>query len=148
MAIKINYPPPAFKIRDKEGLETIFDEARRKWVVLTPEEWVRQNFIQYLVQVKGYPLSLIAVEREIKLGELRKRFDIIVFNRDGGVHLLVECKAMDIVLDDKIIRQTLAYYSVLQSAWLIMTNGTYCAGFKKEGNRLEEVTDIPFFAAM
>ena len=80
--IKIEYPPYQPKIKTEEGREMIFDEVRRRWVVLTPEEWVRQNFLQYLVQVMKYPASLIAVEKEIRLGELKKRFDIVVYDAD------------------------------------------------------------------
>ena len=74
--IIVNYPEPAFRIKQEEGKDYIFDTIRKRWLLLTPEEWVRQNFIQYLVQVKGYPLSLIAVEKELRLGELKKRFDL------------------------------------------------------------------------
>lgn len=74
----INFPEPGFRIKKEEGREYIFDALRKKWVALTPEEWVRQNFVQYLLQVKNYPASLIALEKEIKLGELKKRFDILI----------------------------------------------------------------------
>ena len=76
--LSINYPEPDFRIKKEEGKEFIFDALRRKWLLLTPEEWVRQNFIQYLIKIKKYPSSLIAIEKEIQLGELKKRFDILV----------------------------------------------------------------------
>ncbi|HRF18083.1 MAG TPA: type I restriction enzyme HsdR N-terminal domain-containing protein, partial [Chitinophagaceae bacterium] len=78
--VVINYPEPAFRLRKKEETEEIFDSQRKKWIALTPEEWVRQNFVQFMVSVKKYPASLIAVEKELKLGELKKRFDILVYN--------------------------------------------------------------------
>jgi hypothetical protein len=77
--INIQFPSHLFKIKSENGKEIIFDECRKQWVLLTPEEWVRQNFLQYLIQERLYPASLIAVEREIVLGDLKKRFDIVVF---------------------------------------------------------------------
>jgi hypothetical protein len=78
----INYPKPEFLIKQEGGKEIIFDPLRKRWLMLTPEEWVRQNFVQYLVREKKYPAALIAMEKMIKLGELRKRFDILVFDRN------------------------------------------------------------------
>ena len=78
----INYPEPEFRLKKEGSKEFIFDILRKQWLQLTPEEWVRQNFIQYLVKEKKYPASLIAVEKEIQLGELKKRFDILVYNKD------------------------------------------------------------------
>jgi len=78
MRVHINYPEPGFRIKKEEGREFIFDPLRKKWILLTPEEWVRQNFVQYLLQEKGYPASLMALGKAIQLGELKKRFDIRV----------------------------------------------------------------------
>src|SRR5687768_16514178 len=97
--IKVEYPAYQPKIKSTSGKEFIFDEVRRQWVLLTPEEWVRQNFLQYLLQVKGYPSSLVAVEKEIKLGDLIKRFDIVVYNQQMLPWLMVECKEMNEVLN-------------------------------------------------
>ena len=80
--IKIDYPVPAFKIKTESQQEFIFDTNRKKWVLLTPEEWVRQNFLQYLIQTKKYPASLISVEREINVGELKKRYDVLIYKND------------------------------------------------------------------
>ena len=88
--IKIQYPKFDFRIKKEDGKEWIFDEFRKQWVRLTPEEWVRQNILQYLVQVKKYPASLIAIEKEITLGELRKRFDILIY-RDAKPWMIIEC---------------------------------------------------------
>ncbi|MDP4255005.1 MAG: type I restriction enzyme HsdR N-terminal domain-containing protein, partial [Bacteroidota bacterium] len=98
--IRIYYPTHSFKIREPERKkEEIWDELRKLWVRLTPEEWVRQNFVQYLIQVKNYPSSYIAVERRMKLGELNKRFDLLVFDKTAQPWMLVECKGTDIKLD-------------------------------------------------
>ncbi|MBI3720275.1 MAG: type I restriction enzyme HsdR N-terminal domain-containing protein [Sphingobacteriales bacterium] len=106
--IKINYPAYPFKIKEEVDKEFIFDEMRKQWVRLTPEEWVRQNFLRYLIDVIKYPSSLIAVEREIKLNDLSKRFDIVVF-KASLPWLLVECKSMDEVLDEKVAMQVIRY---------------------------------------
>ena len=92
--IKIYYPPYSFKIREPERKkEEIWDDLRKLWVRLTPEEWVRQNFIQYLVQVKNYPAAYISVEKRMKLGELNKRFDLLVFDNGAQPWMLVEAGA-------------------------------------------------------
>ncbi len=101
--IKIEYPEYIYKIREEAGKELIFDVLRKSWVRLTPEEWVRQNFLQYLVLVKKYPSSLIAVEKELMLGELKKRFDILVYDFNHRPWMMVECKAMEIALDEKVL---------------------------------------------
>ena len=94
--IKIYYPPYPFKIKEEEpGKEFIFDEQRKQWVRLTEEEWVRQNFTQYLLQVKKYPSSYIAVEKKMKLGEMNKRFDILVYDKAAKPWMMIECKAMN-----------------------------------------------------
>ena len=107
--IKIDYPPYQPKIKKENKKEFIFDEFRKRWVVLTPEEWVRQNFLQYLTLIKKYPASLIAVEKEIKLGELKKRFDIVVYDSHTKPWMIVECKEMNVALDRTVLDQVLRY---------------------------------------
>ncbi len=120
--IKIVYPPYPFKIEMKDGKEHIFDPLRKKWVRLTPEEWVRQNFLQYLLQTKQYPASLIAIEKEIMMGELKKRFDILVYKKDLP-WLLVECKEMNTPVNETVFHQLLRYQSSLQASYIVITNG-------------------------
>jgi hypothetical protein len=141
--IQISYPAHDFRLKRVGAKEYIFDALRRKWVVLQPEEWVRQHFLQYLMQVKGYPASLVAVEREIKVGELRKRFDIAVFGQDGAVRLLVECKAMDVALDEKVLQQVLAYHSALPADCVVVTNGVYCVAFGRAGSGVVMLEEVP-----
>src|SRR5580658_7124517 len=106
--LKIYYPQHPFKIKEEgTGKEFIFDELRKLWVRLTPEEWVRQNFVQYMVQVKKYPSAYIAVERKIKLGELSKRFDLLVFDDAARPWMMIECKSMQVALDKTVIWQAL-----------------------------------------
>jgi hypothetical protein len=143
--IKINYPAYPFKIKEEKSKEFVFDEIRKQWVRLTPEEWVRQNFLRYLVEVMKYPSSLIAVEREIKLNDLNKRFDIVVFNNSSVPWLLVECKSMDEVLDEKVAMQVLRYNIALPVDFMIITNGEYVFGFEKVSGELKEINELPAF---
>ncbi|HMH32183.1 MAG TPA: type I restriction enzyme HsdR N-terminal domain-containing protein [Puia sp.] len=145
--IKIYYPPFAFKIRDEEdGKEFIFDELRRQWVRLTPEEWVRQNFIQYLLQVKQYPASYIAVERKMNLGEMSKRFDLLVFDRAAKPWLMVECKAVGRPLDKTVLWQALHYNIAIPVKYLVITNGEQCYGYMKGVIDFEEVPVLPAYS--
>lgn len=143
--IRIEYPSYPYRIREEEGREFIFDELRKQWTRLTPEEWVRQNFLQYLVQTMQYPASLIAVERELRLGELKKRFDILVYNRQHQPWLMVECKAMDVQLDNGVLQQVLRYNIAIPVSFMIITNGHYCAGFEKKGQQLQQIEQLPVF---
>src|SRR6478736_1859605 len=126
--LQIEYPAFPFRFKEEKGKEFIFDEIRKKWVRLTPEEWVRQNFIQYLLQIKKYPSSIIAVEKEIKLGDLKKRCDIVVY-KSHLPWMIIECKEQDIVLNDAVLQQTLRYNITLQSAILVVTNGSLSYAF-------------------
>ena len=118
---------------------------RKKWLVLTPEEWVRQNIIQYLLITKNYPLSLVAIEKEIKLGELRKRCDIVIYNRNMLPWMIIECKEMNIALSEKTIEQILRYHISLPAQFLIISNGSYSYGFKKKDNEFIEMNTFPEF---
>lgn len=143
--IKIDYPPYQPKIRKEDDKEVIFDEVRKKWVVLTPEEWVRQNFLQYLIQVKKYPASLIAVEKEIAVADTKKRFDIVVYNKNHQPFIIVECKEMEVALDNSTLDQVLRYNINLQVDFLIITNGSYCYAFSTAGGVMNMVEAIPAF---
>jgi type I site-specific restriction endonuclease len=141
--IKIEYPPYQPKIKEETGKEFIFDEFRKRWVLLTPEEWVRQNFLQYLTQIKKYPGSLIAVEKEIKLGELKKRFDILVYDGDTKPWMIVECKEMNVTLDKTVLDQVLRYNISLNVPYLVITNGAYCLALNINGNKFSEIDSLP-----
>ncbi|MCO5236439.1 MAG: type I restriction enzyme HsdR N-terminal domain-containing protein [Chitinophagaceae bacterium] len=141
--IKIAFPAYPFRINRAKDKATIFDEIRRRWVVLTPEEWVRQNFLQYLIQVKKYPASLIAVEKEMKLGELVKRGDIVIYNPSAQPILMVECKAMDIALDSGTADQILRYNISIPVKYLVITNGSYCFAFERKEKEFLSLDDIP-----
>lgn len=142
--INIAYPKPVFKIKKEQGKDIIFDECRKSWVLLTPEEWVRQNFLQYLMQVKQYPCSLIAVEREIMLGDTRKRFDIVVF-KNAVPWMIVECKEMEVALSEAVIKQILNYNITLQVEYLVITNGKSTFGLQVQQGEFEWLTELPDF---
>jgi len=141
--IKIVYPSYQPKIKKEAEKEFIFDEFRKRWVVLTPEEWVRQNFLQYLTQIKKYPPSLIAIEKEIKLGELKKRFDIVVYDSNTKPWMIIECKEMNVALDKKVLDQVLRYNINMQVPYLVITNGNYCMAVKSENRAIVEISDLP-----
>ncbi|MGE5106091.1 MAG: type I restriction enzyme HsdR N-terminal domain-containing protein [Sphingobacteriales bacterium] len=141
--IKIVFPEYPFKIKKEDHKESVFDEIRKQWIRLTPEEWVRQNFLRYLIDEKKYPPSLIAVEKEIKLNDLRKRCDIVVYNQHSKPWLMVECKSMDEPLNENVAAQILRYQQALPVNYLIITNGQYCYGFINDGNELKEINELP-----
>ncbi|TDH27903.1 type I restriction enzyme HsdR N-terminal domain-containing protein [Segetibacter sp. 3557_3] len=142
--IDIAYPPHPYKIKEEGGREIIFDEIRKQWLVLTPEEWVRQNFIQYLVQAMQYPATLMAVEKEIQVGGMRRRCDIVVY-RDAMPWMIVECKEMKVPLTTTVLRQVLNYNVRLQVAYLVITNGTTTYAASISGERAEWITAIPTY---
>ncbi len=141
--IKIEYPPYQPRIKQQDDKEFIFDEVRKSWVILTPEEWVRQNFLQYLVQVKKYPASLIAVEKEIKLGELKKRFDIVVYDRNSKPWMIIECKEMKIALNKSVLDQVLRYNITLNVPYLVITNGSFCLAVVLKQDNMMAIDILP-----
>jgi hypothetical protein len=143
--IKIDYPPYQPKIKKELDKEFIFDEVRKQWIMLTPEEWVRQNFLQYLIHIKKYPASLISVEKELKLGELKKRTDAIVYTTNAQPWLMIECKAMNEPLNEKVLQQILRYHITIPVPFLVITNGSFCFGFEKVNGDFVEINELPAF---
>jgi hypothetical protein len=144
--IKIYYPSYPFKIREPEkDKEEIWDELRKQWVRLTPEEWVRQNFIQYLLVAKNYPASYIAVERKLRLGELTKRFDLLVFDKAALPWMLVECKALEEKLDHRVLWQVLRYNMATSVRYIVITNGGECYAFVRTQTDFEELAALPAY---
>ena len=142
--ISIQYPPFDFRIKKEDDKEWIFDEFRKQWVRLTPEEWVRQNMLQYLVQVKKYPASLIAVEKEISVGEMKKRFDILVY-KDSVPWMIIECKEMNVFIDESVLKQVLNYNTRLQTPYVVITNGTSVYGFVLQNGTMQQIWELPDF---
>jgi hypothetical protein len=141
--IKVNYPEPVFRFKEENGKELIFDFIRKQWLLLNEEEWVRQNFVQFLVQEMKYPMELIAVEKEIQLGELKKRFDILVYDRNHQPWMLIECKAGKISPDEKVFMQVLRYSISIPANFLLITNGHFTYAWEKIGGELKELLQMP-----
>jgi hypothetical protein len=131
--IAVQYPEPKFRIKNVEGKRFIFDSIRKSWLRLTEEEWVRQNFVNYLVQVLNYPSSVIALEKEIRLNELKKRFDILVYDGNHKPWMLVECKEPRVELSEPVLHQVLRYNISVPVPYIVITNGITTAAWKKEG---------------
>lgn len=126
---KLNFPAYPFRFKSRENNPLVFDVVRKKYVRLQPEEWVRQHCIHYLNQEKGYPLGRMLVEREIRVGPVRKRVDIAVCGDRGEIDLLVECKAPEVALTQEVFDQIARYNMALGSPLLMVTNGLshyYC----------------------
>jgi len=140
--IQIPYPLHPFRIRETEGKEWIFDELRKQWVRLSPEEWVRQNILQYFLQVMNIPASLIAVEKEIKIGELRKRFDILVY-KSSSPWLMVECKEMNVPIDEAVLKQVLHYNTGIQVPYVMVTNGNISYAFEINDQGMIALDTLP-----
>ena len=127
--LKLSFPNYEFRLKKIDEKRFIFDEIRKKYIELTAEEWVRQNCIKYLVNEKKYKSQLIAVEKKIILNNLTKRFDVIAYDNNGDPNLLVECKAPNIAIKQETFDQILSYNRVINSKYLMITNGIihyYC----------------------
>jgi hypothetical protein len=125
----LNLPKYSFRIKNRENKLYIFDKIRKKNVVLTEEEWVRQNFVEYLNKEKNYPLSIIALEKQCIVNDLKKRTDILIFDKKGGPYIIVECKAPMVRIDQSTFDQIARYNMELNAQYLIVTNGLqhfYC----------------------
>jgi len=127
--IKLDLSAIQLKLKQEGGKIVVFDNIRKKWLVLTPEEHVRQYFIQYFIDVLKYPAGMVSVEKQIKVGALNKRFDIVVYNREHKPWMLIECKAPGTMITETALHQLLNYQRTIQCNYWILTNGhqTYCA---------------------
>ena len=119
----LNFPSYTFRFKNSENKMAIFDEIRKKFVVLTPEEWVRQHVVQYLLLEKKYPKSLINVEKLVKVNGLNKRYDIVVFQPNGEIFMLIECKAPEVAISQQTFDQIARYNLKLNAQYLMVTNG-------------------------
>jgi hypothetical protein len=144
----LNLPFYKFNIKSSENKRLIFDQLRKKYVVLTPEEWVRQHFISYLLSEKKYPASLIAIEKELKINGLKKRTDILIFNKKGFPNIIVECKAPSVPITQNTFDQIARYNLKLNASFLIVTNGLqhfYCQ-MDHENQQYVFLKDIPNYS--
>jgi hypothetical protein len=141
----LNLPPYPFKITDQDGQLSLFDEIRKRNIIITPEEWVRQHFVQYLIRQKNYPKALLKLEGGHKLHGRQKRSDIIAFNSAGDKILLVECKAPSVAIDQKVFDQVARYNMVHKIALLAVTNGLqhYYCRIDFEGKKYQFIEELP-----
>jgi len=142
---KLNFPEYSFRFKSSENKTLVFDEIRKKFVVLAPEEWVRLHVVQFLIKEKKYPKSLINVEKQLKLNQTTKRYDVVVFNNDGSIYLIVECKAPTIPITQLTFDQIARYNMALKSQYLMVTNGLdhYYCQMDFENERYVFLKDIP-----
>jgi hypothetical protein len=130
--IAVQYPEPKFKMKNENGKRYIFDSIRKVWLLLTEEEWIRQNFVNYLISELKYPSSIIAIEKEISLNNLKKRFDILVYDKQHKPWMLVECKEPKVSLSEDVLQQVLRYNISVPVEYIVITNGNTTVGWKKE----------------
>lgn len=141
--IRIEYGTPDFKTEQRNGQPYIFDGIRKKWLLLTDEEWVRQCFVLYLIRVLRYPSSLIALEKSLVLNDLKKRFDILVYDAAHRPWMLVECKAPQVTLTDAVLQQVLRYNITIPVPFIVITNGAATFAWQKEHGVLKKLDALP-----
>ena len=144
---KLNLPEYEFRINNVSGKLRIFDRFRKKMVALTPEEWVRQNFMMYLVVDKDYPESLISVEAALKVVKRSKRTDIVVYTKTATPLLIVECKAPQVKISNEVFNQIIRYNIALNAKYLVVTNGLehYCCRLDYQTNTHSFLPEIPSY---
>ena len=141
----LNLPQYSFRIKEKPGKKLIFDGFRRRWVVLTPEEWVRQNFVRYLTEEKHFPDSLVAIEHSLRMNQRDFRTDIVLFSKSGNPLVVVECKAPVVKISQQVFDQIARYNLDLRVNYLIVTNGLshYCCQFDQQQLSYTFLPEIP-----
>ncbi|MDZ7934954.1 MAG: type I restriction enzyme HsdR N-terminal domain-containing protein [Emticicia sp.] len=141
----LNLPNYDYKIKEMDGKTYIFDAIRKKYLVLTPEEWVRQHFINLLITHYGYSKSLLRLEGGLSYNKLQKRTDIVVYNNEGSPFLLVECKAADVPINQVVVEQASRYNLTMRCPFLVVTNGinTFCFKIDFENGQFEQLQDLP-----
>ena len=142
---KLNFPLYQIPLKNKENKMLAFDSIRKKWLKLVPEEWVRLNCIEFLTNEKKIPRSLISVEKEFKLNNLKKRFDIVVYNEKGEIYLLIECKAPNVKINQSVFNQISKYNLVLKSKFLMITNGIdhYFFAMNYKNQQIDFLKELP-----
>ncbi len=142
MMLKIDFPAPSFNIKTTNEKDYIFDIVRKKWILLTPEEWVRQNFVAYLIQTLQYPASLLAIEKEISVNGLKRRCDIVVY-ANNNPWMIIECKEPEVALNEKVLTQILHYNITLDVPYLIVSNGNYSHGWNIKNAKPVSLIEFP-----
>ena len=144
----LNLPSFQFSIKETAGRKKIFDHIRKKMVALTPEEWVRQNFLQFLIESKKYPASLVAVEAKVNINGLSQRADIVIYNTQRRPILIVECKAPKVKISQDVFNQVARYNIKLQTRLICVTNGLnhYCAKINNDGVGYDFLREMPEYS--
>ena len=144
---QLNFPSYSFRLKNSENKMAIFDEIRKKFIILTPEEWVRQHVVRFLLEEKKYPKSYINVEKIIKINDLTKRYDAVVFRPNGSIFLLVECKAPEVPISQNTFDQIARYNMVLEAEYLMVTNGLnhYFCKMDYEKEAYQFLRELPEF---
>ncbi|MDI5950931.1 MULTISPECIES: type I restriction enzyme HsdR N-terminal domain-containing protein [Flavobacterium] len=144
---KLNFQLYNFRFKNSENKVSIFDEIRKKFIILTPEEWVRQHVVQFLLEEKKYPKSLINVEKVLKVNGLRKRYDVVVFNSDGSIFILIECKAPEVKIAQTTFDQIARYNMTMKSEFLMVTNGLnhYFCQMDFENEKYQFLPELPMY---
>jgi predicted type IV restriction endonuclease len=144
---KLMLPNVALKTKSVEGTIQVFDVIRKKYFVLTSEEWVRQHFIHYLNNEKNYPMGLMGVEKMIKYNALKTRADIVLYTREGKAKMIVECKAPNIKITQDTFNQIAKYNFKLKVEYLVVTNGIqhFCCRMDYENNKITFLKEVPIY---
>jgi hypothetical protein len=134
--LQLNFSSVSLSLKKQDGKTLVFDPVRKLWVILTPEEHVRQYMLKYLIEQAHYPAALISVEKKLMVGNMPKRYDIVVYNRGHKPWMLIECKAPDVPVSEQTLRQLLQYQQAIQCPYWMLTNGphSYCADASDIGN--------------
>lgn len=142
---ELNFPTPELKIQRDKDQSLVWDIWRKKWVVLTPEEWVRQHIAHYLVNDLNFPLGRIGIEISLRVNKLSKRADLLVYSGVGNPLMLVECKAAHIPISQDTFDQVARYNLALGVPWLIVTNGlaSYCCKVNHESSSIDFLERLP-----
>ena len=143
--MNLNLPSYSFRVKEQTDQRLIFDEFRKRWVKLTPEEWVRQNFARYLTEVKHFPASLLSVERSLRINQHDFRTDIVLFSKTGQPLVVVECKAPEVKISQQVFDQIARYNLALRVDYLVVTNGMmhYCCRFDQQSMTYSFLPEIP-----
>ena len=144
---KLNFPVYNFRFKNSKNKVAIFDEIRKKFIILTPEEWVRQHVVQFLLQEKKYPKSHINVEKLLKINDLKKRYDVVVYKKEGAISILIECKAPEIKISQDTFDQIARYNLTLKADYLMVTNGVnhYFCQMDFENEKYLFLKELPDF---
>ncbi|AOW10153.1 type I restriction enzyme HsdR N-terminal domain-containing protein [Flavobacterium gilvum] len=143
----LNFPSYSFRFKNSENKLSIFDVIRKKFIILTPEEWVRQHVVSFLLEEKKYPKSLINVEKVLMVNGLRKRYDVVVFNPNGTIFVLIECKAPEVKISQAVFDQIARYNMTLDAEFLMVTNGLnhYFCQMDFENEKYEFLRELPTY---